>query len=123
VPSAGAASGDSTCSSPPALASPCWSSRGGKSGSVASASGAGSAGVDSPEADGSGAGVARAGSVGVDSLGADGSGAGVVVAGFDLGGAALADLTKPIQLYHHTSRTKQNVHYATRCKLTASTSS
>jgi hypothetical protein len=64
-----------------------------------------------------------AGFVGMDSLGADGSRAGVVVAGFDLGAAALADLTKLIQLYHHTSQTKQNVHYATRCKLTASTSS
>jgi hypothetical protein len=92
-------------------------------GSVVSALGDGSAGVDSPGADGSRAGVAVAGSVGVDFLGADGSGAGVVVAGFDLGGAALADLTKPIQLYHHTSRTKQNIHYATRCKLTVSTSS
>jgi hypothetical protein len=83
----------------------------------------GSAGIDSPGVDGPGAGVAVAGSVGMDSLGADGPGAGVAVAGFDLGGAALADLTKPIQLYHHTSRRKQNVHYATRCKLTASTSS
>jgi hypothetical protein len=60
-------------------------------------------GVVSPGADGSGAGVAMAGPVGVDSLGAAGPGAGVVEAGFDLGGAALADLTKPIQLYHHTS--------------------
>jgi hypothetical protein len=73
------------------------------SGSVASTSEAGSAGVNSPGADGPGAGVAVASSVGVDSLGADGSGAGVVMAGFDLGGVALADLTKPIQLYHHTS--------------------
>jgi hypothetical protein len=69
---------------------------GGKSGSVASASGAGSAGVISPGADGSGAGVAMASSVGVDSLGADGLGAGVVVAGFDLRVAALADLIKQI---------------------------
>jgi hypothetical protein len=107
----------------PALASPCWSLAGGKSGSVASVSGAGSAGVDSPEAAGSGAGVAVAGSVGMDFLGADGSGVGVVVASFDLGGGALADLIKPIQLYHHTSQTKQNIHYATRCKLTTSTSS
>jgi hypothetical protein len=80
-------------------------------------------GVASSGADGSGAGVVVVGSVGVDSLGADGSGAGVVEAGFDLGGAALADLTKPIQLYHHTSRKKQNDYYATRCKLTESTSS
>jgi hypothetical protein len=56
-----------------------------------------------------------AGSVGVDSPGADGSGAGVAVAGFDLCGAALADLIKQTQLYHHTSRTE--------CKLTVSTSS
>jgi hypothetical protein len=54
MPSAGAASGASTCSSPPALASPCWGSRDGRSGSVGSASGAGSLGTDSPGADGSG---------------------------------------------------------------------
>jgi hypothetical protein len=41
-----AAAGASTCSSPPVSASPCWSLGGGKSGSVASASGAGSVGVD-----------------------------------------------------------------------------
>jgi hypothetical protein len=108
VPSAGAASGASTCSSPPALASPCWSSGGGKSGSVTSALGAG---------------VVVAGSVGVDSLGADGLGAGVAVAGFDLRGAALADRIKQTQLYHRTSRKELNVHHATRCKLTASISS
>jgi hypothetical protein len=39
----------------------------------------------------------------VDSARVDGSGAGIVEAGFDLGGAALVDLTKPIQLYPHTS--------------------
>jgi hypothetical protein len=61
VPSAGAASGASTCSSPPALASPCWGSGGGRLGSVVSASGAGSLVADSPGADGSGAGVAVAG--------------------------------------------------------------
>jgi hypothetical protein len=80
-------------------------------------------GVAPSGADGSGAGVVVAGSVGVDSLGDDGSGAGVVEASFDLGGVALADLTKPIQLYHHTSQKKQNVYYATRCKLTESISS
>jgi hypothetical protein len=42
----------STCSSPPALASGCWGSGGGGSGSVVSSSGAG----------GSGAGVAKIGS-------------------------------------------------------------
>jgi hypothetical protein len=50
-----------TCSSPPALASACWVSGGGRSDSVVSASGAGSVGVGSSRADGSGAGVAAAG--------------------------------------------------------------
>jgi hypothetical protein len=80
-------------------------------------------GVASSGANGSGVGVVMAGSMGVDSLGADGSGAGVVEAGFDLGGAALPDLAKPIQLYHHIGRKKQNAYYALRRKLTASTSS
>jgi hypothetical protein len=79
VPSAGAASEASTCSSPPDLASACWGSGGGKSGSVVSASGAGSLGVGSSRADGSGAGVAAAGS------------------GLCL--TALADLMKQNQLY------------------------
>jgi hypothetical protein len=61
VPSTGAASGASTCSSPPALASACWGSGGGRSGSVVSASGAGSLGAGSSRAGGSGAGVAAAG--------------------------------------------------------------
>jgi hypothetical protein len=55
VPSVGAASGVLTCFPPPAPASTCWSSGGGKSGSVAFASGAGSAGVVPLGADGSGA--------------------------------------------------------------------
>jgi hypothetical protein len=84
MPSAGAASGASTCSSPPALASPCWGSGGSRSGSVGSASGAGSLGANSP--------------------GADGSGAGVAVVGFDLRGAALADLIKQIQLSYKSKR-------------------
>jgi hypothetical protein len=84
MPSTGAASGASTCSSPPALASPCWGLGGGRSGSVGSASGAGSLGADSPRADGSGAGVA--------------------VAGFDLRTAALADLIKQIQLSYKSKR-------------------
>jgi hypothetical protein len=84
MPSAGAVSGASTCSSPPALASPCWGSGGGRSGSVVSASGAGSLGADPP--------------------GADGSGAGVAVAGFNLCGVALADLIKQIQLSYKSKR-------------------
>jgi hypothetical protein len=88
VPSVGAALGASTCSSPPALASACCGSGGGKSGSVASALGAGSWGVGSSRAAGSGAGIAAA--------------------GFDLRGAALADLKQQIQLYHHTSQKEQN---------------
>jgi hypothetical protein len=43
-----------------ALASACWGSGGGRSGSVVSASGVGSLGVGSSRADGSGAGVAAA---------------------------------------------------------------
>jgi hypothetical protein len=82
VPPVGAATGASTCSSPPGPALPCWSSGGGKSGSVASASGAGSAGIDPPEADGSGAGSAVAGPAPEDSTRADDSGAEAVVAGF-----------------------------------------
>jgi hypothetical protein len=84
VPSAGAASGASTCSSPPILVSACWGSGGGRSGSVVSASGAGSLGVGSSRADGLGAGVATA--------------------GFDLCLTALADLMKQNQLYHYTSQ-------------------
>jgi hypothetical protein len=45
-----------------------------------------------------------AGSLGSDSPGADGSGAGVAVAGFDLRGAALADLIKQIQLSYKSKR-------------------
>jgi hypothetical protein len=51
----------STCSSPPALASACWGSGGGRSGSVVSALGVGFLGVGSSEAGGSGAGAAAAG--------------------------------------------------------------
>jgi hypothetical protein len=84
MPSAGAASGASTCSSPPALALACWGSGGGgRSGSVVSASGAGSLGVDSSRADGSGAGAATA--------------------GLGLCLTVLADLMKQSQLYHYKS--------------------
>jgi hypothetical protein len=79
VPSARAASGASTCSSLPALASACWGSGGGRSGSVVSASGAGSSR-------------------------ADGSGAGVAAASFGLCLTALADLMKQSQLYHYKSK-------------------
>jgi hypothetical protein len=61
VPSARAASVASTCSSPPALASACWGSGGGRLGSVVSASWVASLGVGSSEAGGSGAGVAMVG--------------------------------------------------------------
>jgi hypothetical protein len=94
VPSIGAASGASTCSLPPAPVSTCWSSGGGKSGSVASASGAGSTGVDPSGADGSGAGAAVTGPVLVDSSRVDDPGAGVVEAGFSWRFTALAALMK-----------------------------
>jgi hypothetical protein len=45
VPSAGVALVASTCSSPPTLASGCWGSGGGGSGSVVSSSGAGGLGT------------------------------------------------------------------------------
>jgi hypothetical protein len=66
----------------PAPALPCWSSGGGKSGSIASASGAGSVGVDPPGAAGSGARAVMAGPTPVYSAQLDDPGAGVVVAGF-----------------------------------------
>jgi hypothetical protein len=84
VPSAGAVSGASTCSSPPTLALARCGSGGGRSGSVVSASGAGSWGVSSSRAAGLGAGVAAA--------------------GFGLCFTALADLRKPRQLYHYKSK-------------------
>jgi hypothetical protein len=74
----------STCSSPPALASSCWGSGGGRSGNVVSALGAGS--------------------LGVGSFGAGGSGAGVAAARFGLCLRSLADLMKQNQLYYYTSR-------------------
>jgi hypothetical protein len=84
VPSAGAASRAPTCSSPPALASACWGSGGGMSGSIVSASGAVSLGVGSSRA--------------------DGSRAGVVAASFGLCLTALVDLMKQSQLYHYKSK-------------------
>jgi hypothetical protein len=87
VPSVGAASGASTCSSPPAPASTSWSSGGGKSGSVASASGAGTVGVDPSGADGSGAGPAP-----VVFSWVDDPGAGVVEAGSSWRFMMFADL-------------------------------
>jgi hypothetical protein len=92
VPSVGAASVASTCSSPPALASACWGSGDGRSGSVVSASGAGSLGMGSSRAGGLGAGVAAA--------------------GFCLCLISLANLMKQNQLYYYTSRAEQGVHYA-----------
>jgi hypothetical protein len=121
VPSVGAAAGDLTCSSPPALASLCWSSGGGKSGSVAYVSGAGSVGDDSNGAAGSRAGAAVAGSAGADPPGADGSGAGAAMASVSLSLTALADLIKMGQLPYKSKRA--NVYHAIRCKVTVSTSS
>jgi hypothetical protein len=84
VPSAGAASGASTCSSPPAPASACCGSGGGRSGSVTSAS--------------------AAGSWGVGSSWAAGSGAGVTAADFGLSFTALADLMKSSHLSYKSKR-------------------
>jgi hypothetical protein len=70
---------------------------GGKSGSVASVSGAGSAGVDPSGADGSGAGAAVTGPALVDSSRVDDPGAGIVVADFSRRSAALAALMKSSQ--------------------------
>jgi hypothetical protein len=74
----------STCSSPPALASACWGSGGGKSGSVVPVSGAGS--------------------LGAGPSGAGGSGVGVANTGFGLNPLAVTDLMKQNQLYHYTIR-------------------
>jgi hypothetical protein len=84
MPSAGAASGASTCSSPPAPALACCGSGGGRSGSVASASGAASWGVGSSWA--------------------AGTGARVVAAGFGLSFTTLADLMKLSQLSYKSKR-------------------
>jgi hypothetical protein len=84
MPSAGAASGALTCSSPPALASACWGSGGGRSSSVVSTSGAGS--------------------LGAGSFGVGGSGARVAAASFGLCLMSLADLMKQNQLYNYTSQ-------------------
>jgi hypothetical protein len=94
APSVGAATGASTCSALLAPAPPSWSSGGGKSGSIASTSGAGSAGVGPSGADGSGAGTATIGPALVDSSWAADPGAGVVEAGFSWRSAALAALMK-----------------------------
>jgi hypothetical protein len=95
-----------TCSSPPGPASPCWSSGGGKSGSVASASGAGSVGVDPPAADGSGAGAAVAGPTPEDSARVDDPGAEVVVSGFSWRFTALAALMKSSSLLYKSKRSE-----------------
>jgi hypothetical protein len=94
VSSVGAASGASTCSSPPASVLTCWSSGGGKSGNVASASGAGSAGVNPSGANGSGAGAAVTSPALVDPSRVNDPGAGVIVAGFSWRFSALAALMK-----------------------------
>jgi hypothetical protein len=84
VPSAGAVSVASTCSSPPALTSACWGSGDGRSGSVVSASGVGS--------------------LGAGSSGAGGLGAGPAAVGFDLCLILLADLIKQTQSCYCTSQ-------------------
>jgi hypothetical protein len=81
MPSVGAASGVLTCSPPPASASSCQSSGGGKSGSVASASGASSVGTCSPGAEGSEAAAVGVSSTPEGSAPVDGSGAAVAVLG------------------------------------------
>jgi hypothetical protein len=93
VPSVGAAPGASTCSPPPASASSCRSSGGGKSGSVASASGASSVGTGSPGADGSEAAAAGPGSAPAGSARVAGSGAVVAAPRSIWSCTALAALT------------------------------
>jgi hypothetical protein len=116
VPSVGAASGASTCSPPPAPVLTCWSSGGGKSGSVASASGACSAGVDPSGANGSGAGAALTGPALEDYSWVEDPGAGVVEASVSWRSAALAALMKSSQSSDKSKN--KNVYRATRCKLT-----
>jgi hypothetical protein len=121
VPSVGVASGVLTCFPPPTSTSICWSSGGGKSDSVASASGAGSAGVVPLGVDGSGAGAAVTGPALVDSSWVKDPGAGVVEAGFSWRSATLAALMKSSQSPYKSKN--QNVHCATRRKLIVWTSS
>jgi hypothetical protein len=115
VPSVGAASGALASSPPPAPVLTCWSSGGGKSGSVASSSGAGSAGVDPSGADASGDGAAMTGPALADSSRVDDPGAGVVAAGFSWRSAALAALMKSSQSSYKSKN--KNVSCATKCKL------
>jgi hypothetical protein len=89
---------------------------GGKSGSIASISGAGSASVGPSGADSSGAGTAMIVPALVDSSWVGDPGAGVVVAGFSWRSAALAALMKSSQSSHKSKN--QNVYCATRGKLT-----
>jgi hypothetical protein len=116
APSVGAATGTPACSSPPAPTSTCWSSGGGKSGSVASAPGADSVGVDPSGADGSGAGAAVTGPALVDSSWDDDPGAGAVMAGSSWRFTVLAALITSSQSSYKSKQ--QNVYCATRCKLT-----
>jgi hypothetical protein len=106
VPSVGAASGASTCSPPPALVLTCWSSGGGRSGSIASASGASSAGVDSLRANGSGAGAAAAGPAPEDPSWVKDPGAGVVEAGVSWRSVAVAALMKSMSVNTQVERSK-----------------
>jgi hypothetical protein len=93
VPSVGAVLGASTCFLPPAPASTCRSSGGGRSGSVVSVPGAGSAGADPSGADSSGADTAVTGPALEDSSRVKDPGAGAVEAGVSWRSATLAALT------------------------------
>jgi hypothetical protein len=106
VPSAGVASGASTCSPPPAPVSTCWGSGGGKSGNVTSTSGAGSAGVDPSGAAGLGAGAAMTGPTPEDPSWVEDPGTGVVEAGVSWRSAALAALMKPKSVNTQVERSK-----------------
>jgi hypothetical protein len=121
APSVGAATGASTCPSPPAPASLSWSSGGGKSGSIASILAAGFAGVSPSGADGLGAGTATIVPALVDSSRVGDLGARVAVAGLSWRSAALAALMKSSQSLYKSKH--QNVYCATGGKLTVQTSS
>jgi hypothetical protein len=106
VPSVGAASGTSTCSPPPTSTLSCRSSGGGKSGSVASASGASSVGTGSPGADGSEAAAAGAGSAPEGLVRVDDSGAAVAAFGSSWSCTTLAALMMSKPLFYKPKRAR-----------------
>jgi hypothetical protein len=108
VPSVGAASGVTTCSSPPGPAPSCRGSGGGKSGSAGSASGATSVGTGPPGAEGSGAAAVEAGSVPEGSARVDGSGAAAAVPGSIWSCTALAALAISKTLLSKWARAKSS---------------